>query len=202
MLWNLKDMKKFGVLAHDGEIGEVDDVLFDEKSWLIRYLVIGPGPGKGWRKVLVPASVLEKPEWSLDALQVDLTKTQVARSPTWPAEGAERGDPHLHSGAAVIGYGIQANDGPVGRIDDLIVDTEGWVIRYAAVDTRKFLPGKKVVLAVPWIQAIMRSDSRVLVNLTQESIKNGPELDPKIGLNRAFEKALHDHHRQPYYWSG
>ena len=61
-----------------------------------------------------------------------------------------QGDPHLHSSRDVIGYYIQARDGQIGHVEDFIVDTEAWAIRYMAVDTVNWWPGKKVLVAVTW----------------------------------------------------
>ena len=59
------------------------------------------------------------------------------------------GDPHLRSVRAVTGYRIEATDGDIGHIDDFIVDdgdlrTAPWGIRYLVIDTRNWLPGRRV----------------------------------------------------------
>jgi hypothetical protein len=53
----------------------------------------------------------------------------------------ELGDPHLHSARDVIGYYIQARDGQIGHVEDFIVDTDAWAIRYMVVDTVNWWPG-------------------------------------------------------------
>ena len=47
----------------------------------------------------------------------------------------ELGDPHLQDSRDVIGYYIQARDEQIGHVEDFIVDTEAWAIRYMVVDT-------------------------------------------------------------------
>src|SRR4030095_15371045 len=64
----------------------------------------------------------------------------------------EQADPHLHSSRDVLGYYIQARDGQIGHVEDFIVDTDAWAIRYMAVDTVNWWPGKKVLVAVTWIE--------------------------------------------------
>ena len=46
-------------------------------------------------------------------------------------------------------YRIHAIDGEIGNVGDFIVDIEGWVIRYIIVDTKNWLPGKKVIIFAP-----------------------------------------------------
>lgn len=63
-----------------------------------------------------------------------------------PAE-EEHGDPHLQSVREVTGYRIGARDGAIGHVEDFIVDDQSWAIRYLVVDTRDWLPGKRVLIA-------------------------------------------------------
>ncbi|PIR25273.1 MAG: photosystem reaction center subunit H [Deltaproteobacteria bacterium CG_4_10_14_0_2_um_filter_43_8] len=80
---------------------------------------------------------------------------------TTPKEEAEkrfadtaRGDPHLRSAKEVSGYHIEASDGEIGHIEDFLVEDDNWRIRYIVVDTRNWLPGKKVLIAPAWIEKI------------------------------------------------
>jgi hypothetical protein len=55
-------------------------------------------------------------------------------------------DPHLRSIEEITGYHIHATDGEIGHVEDFLVDDAGWGIRYVAVDTRNWWPGKKVLI--------------------------------------------------------
>ena len=46
------------VKASDGEAGTVDDFLFDDRTWLIRWLSVAAGPWLEGRKVLVAPSAI------------------------------------------------------------------------------------------------------------------------------------------------
>ncbi|MGC9364361.1 MAG: PRC-barrel domain-containing protein [Fidelibacterota bacterium] len=112
----------------------------------------------------------------------------------------ESGDEHLRSAREVTGYYIQARDGEVGHVEDFILDDDAWIIRYLVVDTRNWLPGKKVLLAPDWIESIDWSCQKVVVDLTQEEIKASPEYDPKVPVNREYEERLYDFYGRPMYW--
>jgi hypothetical protein len=114
-------------------------------------------------------------------------------------EREEAGDLHLRSAANVTGYHIEARDGEIGHVEDFIIDDETWEIRYMVVDTRNWLPGKKVLIAPRWIDRVSWEDSKVYVSLTREAIKNVPEYHPDA-LNREYEEKLHDHYDRPKYW--
>ncbi|MBK9166200.1 MAG: PRC-barrel domain-containing protein [Bryobacterales bacterium] len=120
---------------------------------------------------------------------------------TLRTEGVEtHGDPHLRSVREVSGYRIRAADGEIGRVADFIVDTDGWAIRYLVVDTRNWLPGRKVLVAPRWVQSIDWGDRLVHVRLHREDIKNSPEFDPNEPVNREYEARLYDYYGRPRYW--
>ena len=43
MFTNSKDLKGLVIRATDGEIGEVQQLYFDDQSWTVRYLVVDTG---------------------------------------------------------------------------------------------------------------------------------------------------------------
>jgi hypothetical protein len=80
MLREVKAMHGAVLLARDGEIGKIEEVLFDDHLWTVRYVVVNTG---GWllgRKVLLPPAVLEGPFLN-ERLNVNLTRGQVEGSP-------------------------------------------------------------------------------------------------------------------------
>lgn len=111
-------------------------------------------------------------------------------------------DPNLRSTNDVAGHVIQAKDDEIGRVDDFIVDDETWTIRYLVVDTKKFLPGKKVLISPEWIGRISWEDSKVFVDLPSESIRQAPEYDKDIALTRDYESRLYEHYKKHGYWLG
>ena len=100
----------------------------------------------------------------------------------------------------VIGYYAHATDGDVGHVEDFLVDNRTWAIRYLVVDTRNWLPGRRVVIAPGWINTVSWDDSRVHVDLLRKEVETAPEYDPNAPLERAFESRLYEHYRRPTYW--
>jgi hypothetical protein len=80
------------------------------------------------------------------------------------------------------------------------VDDETWTIRYMVIDTRNWWPGKKVLVAPPWITEIDWGEARVHVDMTQTEIKSSPEFDPAAPVNREYEERLFDYYGRPKYW--
>ena len=112
----------------------------------------------------------------------------------------EDSDPHLRSTREVIGYHIQARDGEIGHVEDFVVDDEAWFIRYLVIDTRNWLPGRKVLVAPAWAEQVNWVERKVYVDLGRETIKSSPEFDPSMPVNREYEARLYDFYGRPYYW--
>lgn len=72
--------------ASDGEIGKVKDVLFDDASWRVRYLVVDTGNWLTSRKVLISPQSLGAPDWKNEEIPVNLSKAQVEGSPPLGAD--------------------------------------------------------------------------------------------------------------------
>lgn len=109
-------------------------------------------------------------------------------------------DQHLRSSREVIGYHIHAIDGEIGHVENFIADDETWIIQYMVVDTRNWLPGRKVLVAPTWIEEIDWAEQEVEVDLHQETIENSPEYDPSAPVNREYEARLYDYYGRPKYW--
>lgn len=112
----------------------------------------------------------------------------------------EGGDPHLRRMQEVLGYDVEAADGKVGVVGDFIVDDDYWIIRYVVLDSHKWLPGRKFLIAPDWIDWIRFDDPQVAIELSRQKIKASPEFDPTQPLNRKYEEVLFDYYGRPQYW--
>jgi hypothetical protein len=81
MLWNASAIKDYAIAASDGRLGTVSDFLFDDASWLVRWLVVDTGNWLSGRKVLLPPSVLGHLDPNGREFAVGLTMQQVKDSP-------------------------------------------------------------------------------------------------------------------------
>jgi hypothetical protein len=114
----------------------------------------------------------------------------------------ERGDSHLVSTREISGYHIQAmDDDSIGHVEDFIVDDETWALRYIVVNIRNWLPGgKKVLVSCLWIRDVIWGESKVSVDIVQETIKGAPDYDPEVPIDRDYEVRIHNYYGLPKYW--
>jgi hypothetical protein len=109
-------------------------------------------------------------------------------------------DSHLRSTKEVTSYHIEATDGEIGHVENFIIDNHTWAIQYLEVTTRNWLPGKKVLISPYWIDRVSWAESKVYVDLSRESIKNGPEYSESMSVSREYEHKLWDHYQRSAYW--
>lgn len=82
MLHNIKELYGHKLAASDGDIGHVKDFYFDDKTWVIRYLVADTGSWLTGRQVLLSPHALGKWEQDEKTLHVKLNKKQIEGSPS------------------------------------------------------------------------------------------------------------------------
>jgi hypothetical protein len=112
---------------------------------------------------------------------------------------ADDQDPHLRSADEIRGYRIEARSGRAGHVEDFLIDSARWAIRYLVVDTRDWWPGKKVLIAPGWIEGVSYPKETVAIDLTLDQIRQSPEYDASKPVDSAYAARLHDHYRRPRY---
>ena len=170
MLHKARDLHGDAIHAEDGEIGSVDDLYFDESDWDVRYLVVNTRRWIPGRKYLVSPIAIDRANTLEGDIRIDLTREQIAACPA--ADQATT----LRSSAQVIGWGIEATDGEVGSVADFVIDDETWEITDVLVDTRRWLPGKLLLISPQVIERIDWPQKKVRLRLAREDILSAPEV--------------------------
>jgi len=115
--------------------------------------------------------------------------------PVEPPETARApSDPHLRSSSEVRGYGMHARDGEIGELVDFVIHEEDWTIRYLVADTRKWLPGRKVLLAPTWVQSIRWSDQEIAIDMERETLRTAPAYEGPQVIDKLYEVNLYQHY--------
>ncbi len=110
------------------------------------------------------------------------------------------GDPFLRSVNEVVDYSIAAEDGEIGHVETFLLDFSNWRICYMVVDTKNWLPGKKVLVSPAWVKRFIWEERKAVVSITKELIERSPEYDPSEPLSRQAEEDLYGHYSRPAYW--
>jgi len=102
----------------------------------------------------------------------------------------------------LLGFTLGAVDGEIGRIRDIYFEDRHWAVRYLVADTKKWLPGRKVLLHPPAVKGIDEENKIVRFDLTREQIRQSPSIEEDMPVSRQYEVRYFQHYNWPVYWEG
>jgi len=82
-LRSIREVNGYHILATDGEIGHGDDVLVDERTLAVQYLVVDTSNWIGGRTVLVSPDWVRRVDWINREIHVDMSRDAVKASPEY-----------------------------------------------------------------------------------------------------------------------
>ena len=86
MLRSLKDLERYAVSATDGDIGSIENFLFDDVRWATRYLVVDSGGFLTEGRVVISPVFFRQADWTTRRFHLALTKDKIKNSPSINAE--------------------------------------------------------------------------------------------------------------------
>jgi uncharacterized protein YrrD len=95
-LRSTQEVSGYHVKAVDGEIGHVEDFLFDDKSWEIRYAIVDT---KNWwpaKKVLLRPQWIERVVWAERQIHTNTKRALIEKSPDWNPDAPTSREYELH----------------------------------------------------------------------------------------------------------
>lgn len=169
------------VQGTDGDIGKVERLLFDDETWAICHLVVHTDASLDDRSVLLSPSSIQR-NWNVATLPATLSRDEVRTSPDAGVNGhapapVDGGTGHVRSTEELKGFHIEATDGEVGHVDDLLIDEDSWRICYLVVDTSNWIGGKWVAVAPGVLRGIDWEHGKLEVGITREAVKQSPPID-------------------------
>jgi uncharacterized protein YrrD len=112
MLFSFEGLRGYQIHAVDGDIGSVHDLLFEDSTSLVRYLVIETGSWLFGRKVLLAPAAIGEMRHHDRAITTGLTRAQVKDSPSIdtekPVSRQHEESLHAHYDWAPYWYGTTA----------------------------------------------------------------------------------------------
>ena len=77
------EVEGYHVAASDGDIGHIDDLLFDDSDWTLRFLVVDTRNWWPGKKVLVAPAWTRGIDWADEKLHVDAAKETIKKAPAY-----------------------------------------------------------------------------------------------------------------------
>lgn len=250
MLLLATDLLKMNLHVPDGNVGRVEDLLFEDRTWRVRYLVVDSGAWLDRRRLLITPEVVtvgaekhltahltrDEVQRSPDAGTAGLTRADEQRlhehyrwPPYWtevatgfglagsvipgpvsatpppiqhpaaksePASAATMEQSHLRTAQSLRGHRLDAADGAIGEVEDLLINPESWEVRYLVVDTKPWWPGGEVLIDPDWLTGIDWDTGNARCDLTRAEVKASPPYHPGQTLPPDYLADLHRHYQR------
>lgn len=246
LLQTTRELAGCTLLCADGEIGGIEEFLFDDATWVVRYLVVTTGARLTGRRALVAPVAVGDIDATNKTICIELTSIQIENSPPideharvsrqdeadyynyyhWPPyweagpspglarpptpSAAPRARMHagatrapqmrLRSSTALTGYSVAARDADIGVVDDVVIDTRYWTIRYLDVHTGHPWSGRHVLVHPGWLERVSWADRAVSVDVVRDAIESAPAFDLSGAISRDYEVRLFKHYGRLPYW--
>ncbi|MFT6205359.1 MAG: sporulation protein YlmC with PRC-barrel domain [Spirosomataceae bacterium] len=100
---------------------------------------------------------------------------------------------------SLLGYIIIGTDGEIGKVEEFYFDDRTSTIRYIIVKTGGWFSEKRVLISPEVFQKAEWESKTLYVNLTQEKIKNSPDIDTEKPVSRQQEEYIRKYYALPAY---
>ena len=102
----------------------------------------------------------------------------------------------LWNASAINGYAIEASDGRLGTVSDLLFEDVGWVIRSLVVDT-SWQEGPSSAFGAGHPD---RSPRHFYIKLTMQQVEDSPDVHTDQPESRQIKARVHDYFGWDPYW--
>jgi hypothetical protein len=215
MLLNSRELTRYDVVATDGPVGVIEDLLFDETDWSVRQIAVNTDGFLVHHNVIISPSNVVEIELPSETLRLNLSTSAVREKSVTATHRQGQGSASdtaaaEHSPSAIVApllsvnamtdYTLHAVDGDVGLVHGLLIDTDTWTIRYLVVDAGKWLEHRFTLLAPRVIHSLNHDDRHFLTNVTRQQVQDSPPYNDDVELSRDWEAFLYDYYGWPKDW--
>ena len=107
---------------------------------------------------------------------------------------------HLRSIHEIIGYSVMDAQQAIGTIEDVIIESDSWLIRYLVLRSPSWLPSKRHLISRDWVTGIDWSNQEATIELDHSMVEASPEYNPGMLVSRSYENRLYSHYGMETYW--
>lgn len=195
MYYSTDSLTGFRATATDGELGKVLGFAFDDRTWKVPRLIVRAS----WlpsHVVMADAYAVKLVDGAKRRIFFDLTKDELRRQPDIhqlpPVHKLGAEATSLRDTSEVIGYRIEATDGTVGQLGDVVVDTRKWRVHELVVREGWLLRSSRAA-APEWVAAIDSAAKQVKLRVDREAVLSARAFNPEAPVNTTHETRVVDY---------
>lgn len=186
-LRELRDLCSYSIVGVGTSPATLTGLIFDAKDWSIRSYVVKQ-EALHREPFVIPLTCFcslddVRRELRLDVREELLVSPKHLRPETL-AKSTQ------FDAVAFLGQLIDARNGPAGKISDLLINVDLWVLRYFVIETDE----RRVLADIEWASSLTEGQERLLVDLPAEAIATAPRYESLGKLCQGDEEALYRHY--------
>jgi uncharacterized protein YrrD len=109
----------------------------------------------------------------------------------------------LWNATSLRGQAVEATDGAIGTVSDLLFDDHSWTTRWLVVETGSWFLSRKILLPVSALGKPEENIPRFTVQLTRQQVRDSPDVDTDLPVSRHQQAHVYNHYGcNPYWTSG
>jgi hypothetical protein len=183
MFHTLVDLIDSSVLASDGIVGRVVDAYVDDRTWVIRYLLVVVAEAEGDKEmVCLPEAITD-----IDAEEGCILVGRLSPRDCAPAA------PHrnIRSSHEVLGCAVSGWNGTIGCTEDAIFETDSWVLRFLLINGAGLCNGAVVLLQPALIDELLWDEGSLRVTDPSVAVLCGDDADAVISMASSEPRRVH-----------
>lgn len=191
-LRELRDLCNYSVIGVAGIRPVLTGLVFDAQDWSIRSFVVNRNAPER-EPVVVPQSCFRSLDDDRRELRLDLDDQFLDSAERFRPEALVKST--KFDAVTLIGQTIDGRNGPAGKVSDLLINVDLWVLRYFVIDT----DSRRVLTDIEWASSLAQGKERLVVDLPAEAIATAPPYEHLSKLSTGDEEALYRHYTRTAY---
>lgn len=90
-------------------------------------------------------------------------------------------------------FTLHATDGSLGTVSDVYFDETTWTIQYVVIDTGRWLPGRRVLLAPFALGAVDIEAMKLTTYMNRDQVRGSPLADTMMPVSRQQQQELYSY---------
>jgi len=99
-------------------------------------------------------------------------------------------------------FKLRANDGDIGKVNEVYFDDTYWTVRYLVADTGGWLSGRQVLISPYALNPAIDEEKVLPVDLIKKQIEDSPSVDSDKPVSRQNEIEFYGYYGWPNYGYG
>ena len=93
----------------------------------------------------------------------------------------------LRTSQELLRYGVEGRDGPLGSVDDFLVDDRSWAIRHIVVETGDFLSHHEVLIDPGAVDRLKFPEEMLTISMSKQAVEESPGIETSLPVSRQGE---------------